>query len=242
MARLWDTEDYDWKHDWSNDSDDVESVSETEIAAFEAPDCSCTGDVDTGDVDNLVPMAWRTIVSAAGGGRLRRLDIPGYCGDALWKPFAVRSLLPAWVGIDDWSMDDDQERWGRGDDGLRNSRSKDWLMAAVLLRRALYHMSRLRHQRAESETRRHLSCGDVKAMHVEFMDDPPLFCHQPYKQEEEQEPECYRPWRRYLAWLRDDEELAQQVADAWNAVVKRGGADLLPCYCRKCYSPALDCK
>lgn len=44
------------------------------------------------------------------------------------------------------------------------------------------------------------------------------------------------PVYSYFNWLRWDAELAQQVADAWNAVVDRGGTELLQCYCPKCYA------
>lgn len=43
----------------------------------------------------------------------------------------------------------------------------------------------------------------------------------------------------YFRWLRDDAQLAQQVADAWNELVQRGDADLVKCYCRKCFEPVI---
>ena len=33
--------------------------------------------------------------------------------------------------------------------------------------------------------------------------------------------------KRYMRWFAQDEELAQQVVNAWNAVVERGEADLV---------------
>lgn len=33
--------------------------------------------------------------------------------------------------------------------------------------------------------------------------------------------------QRYLTWLKEDKELARQVADAWNAIVERGEADVV---------------
>lgn len=38
----------------------------------------------------------------------------------------------------------------------------------------------------------------------------------------------------YLPWLEQDADLAQRVADAWNAVVERGEADLAKCCCLQC--------
>lgn len=38
----------------------------------------------------------------------------------------------------------------------------------------------------------------------------------------------------YAAWFREDAVLAQQVADAWNAVVERGEADEVWCLCHQC--------
>lgn len=42
-----------------------------------------------------------------------------------------------------------------------------------------------------------------------------------------------QPVKRYFPWL-EDAELAGQVADAWNEVVKRGEADKIKCPCKKC--------
>lgn len=38
----------------------------------------------------------------------------------------------------------------------------------------------------------------------------------------------------YLQWLEEDAELAQQVADAWNAVADSGCADYVKCWCDRC--------
>lgn len=42
------------------------------------------------------------------------------------------------------------------------------------------------------------------------------------------------PIELYLSWLHKDAELAQQVAEAWNEVVKRGEADVVKCTCEQC--------
>lgn len=47
------------------------------------------------------------------------------------------------------------------------------------------------------------------------------------------------PFEQYLLWLRGGAELAQQVADAWNAVVKRGKTDAIHCHCHTCFAVTL---
>lgn len=47
-------------------------------------------------------------------------------------------------------------------------------------------------------------------------------------------PEGLQTLGRYLTWLQEDGELAEQVADAWNAVVKRGGGNVVSCRGRDC--------
>lgn len=42
-------------------------------------------------------ILYRAIAAAAKGGRLRRLMLPG---GTIQKPFAVRALLPCWVGVE----------------------------------------------------------------------------------------------------------------------------------------------
>lgn len=38
----------------------------------------------------------------------------------------------------------------------------------------------------------------------------------------------------YLPWLVRDVQLAQQVLEAWNAIVERGEADKVRCPCKEC--------
>lgn len=42
-----------------------------------------------------------------------------------------------------------------------------------------------------------------------------------------------------LSWVEQDAELAQRVADAWSAVIQRGKADHIKCYCVKCSNRSL---
>lgn len=48
-----------------------------------------------------------------------------------------------------------------------------------------------------------------------------------------------QPVARYLPWLEEDAELAQQVADVWNAIVEHGKADALECECFSCHGHRL---
>lgn len=221
-------------YDWSYDSDGIEIVREEELVATEAPAEPCLGNDDV-----LVAMARRTIVAAAKGGRLRRLPLGDDYLHAFWKPFAVPTLLSAWVDIDDWGISEDgmEEEWGHAD-YPRKTVSDNWVLA-VTLRSALFHVHhRLEKRlRSSSATVPRLASSDVQTMHYELTKHPPFLWppdtpnHRGWFGEErvpDEEATCFRAWRRYLVWLRDDEKLAQQVADAWNAVVERGGADLSP--------------
>ena len=52
--------------------------------------------------------------------------------------------------------------------------------------------------------------------------------------EEPEDSECPATILHYFAWLAEDAELAQQVADAWNELVRRGEAGKIKCDCQKC--------
>lgn len=229
---------------WNQDCLGIDEVAEEELATFTAPSTSCAADEKA-----LVATAWRMIATAARGGKLRRLPIAYPYRQALWKPFAIRSLMPAWVGIDEWGTHevDDLQSWDVEGLGWEIKQSEVWYVAALVLRRFLYHtslMSPAQSDQAEDATaNRLLTCGDVQEMHPEFirngmprLSNPELHGAPPLDEEIEGLLEC-SPFDCYLYWLADDAELAQQVADTWNAVVKRGGADLLRCYRCKCYTP-----
>lgn len=187
-------------------------------------------------------MIWRTIAAAASGMRLRRLSFEYWKMSPLWKPFAVPTLLPAWVGMEEWQ---DLE-------AMIESDWPDlyWIGAAFLLRRALYHVSLLPFADSEpccdatasdalsditseafsyTSARRLLTSLDVHAMYDKFKD-----CNLPHHYPQSDEVETETHFVGYLRWLRDDAELAQRVAGAWNAAVERGGADYCKCYCNQC--------
>lgn len=173
------------------------------------------------------------MVVAAKGLRLRRLILNHDVDMGLWKPFAVRTLLPGWVGIAQWGrFEETFEQCDFG--GLPG-----WEYAAVRLRRSLSHMSKLRiitqASSAAAGASRLLTRSAVQAMHEEFKTSglPPL-----ENQEAVRALGKYEAMWWYFRWLREDVKLAQQVADAWNAVVERGEADLCECYCLKCCTAA----
>lgn len=142
---------------WGEDCEGYAEVAEDELTAFEAPLEPCLGDVRA-----IVATPRRMLVAAAQGGRMEQLSIWTGAWDEVWKPFAVRKLLSAWVGI-------------RG-----NSRVKVWdtcehhivwyhlwVVAAFTLRPSLYHMSSLP-RNSKSTQSRMLTHSDVQAMHNEF--------------------------------------------------------------------------
>lgn len=125
------------------------------------------------------------------------------------QPFAVRALLPCWVQI---------ESWGRETRSLRA-----WRAAATTLRPLLSRASRWLESTSSSGQReeRYLDEQEVQSLQAYF--------------EREDLPELVRdelsPAQPYLPWLHEDAALAKQVADAWNAVVRRGEADVVRCKC-----------
>lgn len=162
-----------------------------------------------------IAVACRTIIAAAKGGQLRHL-FAGFFHDFDY-PFAVRSLLPYWVPMESW---------------LRVSETPDgWLKSASTFRPLLAHASLWLDVAEGSElTRsdRELTRQEVQSLNAHFSDD--------------KMPEVAplggnwetQPVERYLPWLEEDAELAQRVADAWNAVVRSGKADETVCSCSRC--------
>lgn len=220
----------------------IKSVTEEELIAFAVPAEPCLGYHEV-----ILASAWRILATAAKGMHLRDL----YLQDSsmfhtMWKPFSVRSLLPGWIGINDWGIRnvfvtyhwDAELRW-------HSYRPVHWTITAVMLRHALYHMSLLpmtqRGARLDAADSRLLTQGDVQAMREEFKGNKLPLLTNPAEilaMTGGQMPPARALVEdstidRYFYWLQDA-ELAQQVADAWNAVVQRGDADLCKCYCPKC--------
>lgn len=201
----------------------------------------------------LTAIARRTVVAAARGGRLTRCRVHW---DVLWKPCAVCELLPAWVSIKEWEADEAQLR--RWDEMSLHGSYRDtwpaeqWAIAGVMLRRALFHMSNRplspRRLSTQGTQTRLLALANVHLMHHGF-NRQPLFDGELPRLSNSDDARAENGMtapdtlpnsssNTYFLWLRDDVALAQQVLDAWNALVKCGDADLCPCYCRSCYSIA----
>lgn len=183
----------------------VPEQSEAEVNAVEAPLFSPIVDKKAREKYH-VALVSRTIVAAARGGNLK--DV---CSDdEVEKPFAVRALLPYWVQLE--SM---------------NRNELEWLAATKALRLLLAHTSYLL-ERREIRDDRLLTLQDVQSLFSSFRDNKGLLKVTRARRED------FRYVKRYLTWLNQDAELAQQVADAWNAVVQRGEASVIECCCDEC--------
>lgn len=160
----------------------------------------------------LASLAAFVTVVAAKSGRLRHFQ-PGYT--SVEAAFAIRSLLPYWVSVQTWEYDEEDT----------------WLVAAVSLRRLLAHVSLwINKPPLVAGQYSELSGQDVQLLHTYFTLNalPQVLRFRYYHGANGQ------PVRRYLPWLQEDAALAQQVADAWNAVLERGEAEEQECDCRKC--------
>lgn len=184
---------------------------EAELASFELPESLPT---DGEEMEVLhAHVASRTIIAAARGGQLRRLSA-GSEHD-LEPPFTNRALLPYWIDIEEWDV---------------QGGAYGWMIAASTLRRLLAHASLWINTEPHAAARqdRHLACQDIQLLDWLYSDDnmPSIA---PLRDDMESQPVEF-----YLPWLERDAALAQQVADAWNVVLERGGADDQPCRCSRC--------
>lgn len=161
------------------------------------------------------------------------------------KPFAVRELLPYWVGIEQWQ---DIERPGQKPRRPPRTRDK-WSDAASTLRVALAHASKwLPEATLGAERDRRLSGSDVQGLRAFYRRDDTLpdfrgelpLCMSHHEQTGyprfDSRMLCLALVELYLPWLEQDAILAQKVADAWNSVVQRGEADSVKCRCEACNS------
>lgn len=182
-----------------------------------------------------------TIVAAARARSLKRLFIPEV---AIQKPFAVRALLPSWIDIEQWYIMDVRAR-------TYPVSSKFWSDAAAALRPALAHASVWLSESAlgirESRT---LSREEVQSLYAHFLivESTPDFTgeEQIFHDHFEHNKIFHVPPPKeapsiacslvdlYLPWLAEDAGLAQQVADAWNAIAERNQADKVKCRCKRC--------
>lgn len=201
-----------------------QEVSEAELLSFELPEHL---PVTQGKLNALHDsIASRTVVAAARGGQLRGLEIQE-C--SVQRPFAVRALLPFWVGVkfDDWAA-----HYHR----LAYPEHK-WLSARSSLRPALAHLSLWR-PGSDPRTDRKLSMAEVRGLAAHFAKRGTPNVVEPEHDSRQGRDGKVAPHPLsiglYLPWLAEDAELAQQVADAWNAVVERGEADEVMCRCERC--------
>lgn len=113
---------------------------------------------------------------------------------------------------------------------------KDWHGAAVSLRSALAHASLwLPEFPPGARNDRLLSREDVQGLYAYFSAQAWVrFTTYAHPQGQEYGP--HPLIELYLPWLRDDVELADAVAGAWQEVVQRGEADNVTCHCELCQS------
>lgn len=226
-----------------NFSEQVSEQDESTLASFQLPTELPT---DKGGILELHnSIATHTIIAAARGGKLKQLAFNGH----IQRPFAVRALLPYWVRLDEWNIP-----------GYRQG----YMAAAPLLRPLLAHASLWLGTAEEHEDRhdRRLTREEIQTLKqyceshgVPKLRQPLAFLeeededqdeegHQELAEEQQEQgsktqqakpedPNLNQPIELYLPWL-EDAELAQQVANAWNAIAERGEADLVKCECEKC--------
>lgn len=228
-----------------------------ELESFELPS---TPPADRDEAASVhLAILYRTIIAAAQGGRLKRVSLPE---GLIQQPFAIRQLLPCWVGVERWA--DVALAIPRPEEAAA-APSKRWSVAASTLRVALAHSSVwLPESSAGARNDRLLTREDVQAMHASMLEQGlPNFAGVAPKRdwfsnimvEAGMAPELIRldkntsegssdavpaaPASRplvelYLPWLASDGDLAQAVADAWNKVVERGESDKVKCRCELC--------
>lgn len=190
----------------------IESLEESTITAFNIP-----AEVPTDPFAIKVmheAIASRMIVAAVRGGQLRMLEVGNLAVEA---PFAVPALLPYWMSINT---------------PLENK--SYWSLAVERFPRILAHVS-LWHGAAHGAARRKdrtLTRGDIQSLHSVYISEGV-----PEVEGIGVEDTTNERTSSHLLWLRDDAELAQQVADAWNAVVERGKLKDIKRYCERCSVP-----
>lgn len=173
-----------------------------------------------------VSIATRTIIAAARGGRLKRIyaGFRGFDDTDVEEPFAIPSLLPFWVAMEEWydvvgSMEGCQ-------------------VAALTLRRLLAHASlwldiadgSFNPRQNRQLTRQEIQSLSSRYSHIDVYMIIPLGDIEPTLDPDE-EP---HPLERYMDWLAQDAKVAQAVADVWNSIVERGQAEDQDCLCVRC--------
>lgn len=165
-------------------------------------------------------IAFRAIVTAAKGGKLRSVHLDAkHC--ELYAPFACRSLLPLWVGVEHWQLGSHSDYF--------------WVSAAQSLRPALAHVSLWMDSKPGLSKGRLLTGRDVQSLQSHLSKE---VVSKLLWRDACESRRGHETIERYLPWLTVDSELSQQVADAWNVLVEKGKADLVRCACNKCRSRA----
>lgn len=196
---------------WSED-ESFDEQSEESFISFELPaEPPITREDKRKQLDSV---ACRTVIAAVKTGHLRRLTLSWMTSD---EPFRMRTLLPFWVGMEDWSI----YRLTKGPG------------AAVSLRAALAHASLWLNTTPSLGAReeRRLTRQEVQGLQAYFKQAGTLELVCNISTVSKPQPQ---PLEHYLPWLAEDGELAQQVADAWKVVVQRGEADVITCRCKNC--------
>lgn len=155
----------------------------------------------------------RTIIAAAKGGHLKRLDPGAHRHE---YPFKIPALVPHWLQIEDWGA---VKPFNQKKDWVTSK----WLGAAMALRPFLAHASLRKDWLApksglDAAESRLLTRQDLRAL-MNYFDNA-----------ESPTPEHLVKASRpvitlYLPWIIWDRKLAQRVLDAWAGIVKRGEAD-----------------
>lgn len=172
----------------------------------------------------------RTILAAVKNGHLKRLPFSRH---PIQDVGAIRALVPLWLQVDHWEL-------------YFNYHTPEytWQAAASELRPLLSHISLwLKVADADEEAPRRLLTGaEMQAFSAHFIRDPNGDAP-PTPQLTARSIDCdgcfyegfgIKAIVLYLRWFEEDAALAQQVADAWNVIVRRGEADRVRCYGAEC--------
>lgn len=186
---------------------------EASCAAYELPAELPSSPAARDELNSAVVS--RTVITAGRTGRLRRLCFDGGQTPA---PFAIRTLLPLWVNAE-WIQ-------------LRGvERADEWTLAATSLRPLLAHASLWLAEGTSANSDRLLTLQDVQGLQSSFKAAGTLMHSYRWGPPTELYSQAVN---RYLPWLAEDAKLAEQVCDAWNAVVERGEVGCAECQCDKC--------
>lgn len=194
---------------------DLESDAgiEQQVSTFTSFKLPRKSGVSSGDARKAMHLGivHRTIVSAAQGGELRRISLGTPDVRKFHHPFAIRALLPKWIAVERWETMD------------CTGGSSEWVSALGTLRPLLAYASLWQDLSVGEIADRTLTCQQVQSLRSYFkLNGFPKTTRQIYRGEA-----AIASADRYLRWLEEDAELAQQVADAWNVIVRRGRAQVV---------------